>query len=82
MTQPAFTQEQLQYLEAVFGLKPIQETLPVRDGVVTKETKVWWRGAAGPELVHANDKNHWGNIKRYPEIYQLKKPDFKVTYRD
>ena len=38
-----FTDEQLQELATIFGLKKVEDLLPVRDGFVTKETMVWWR---------------------------------------
>lgn len=76
---PHFTKEQLQELATIFGLTMAEETLPVRDGVVTKETYVWWRGTHGPEKVLA--ERDWKNIRDYPGLYQLKKPEIvSVTY--
>lgn len=74
-----FTEAELRELEIVFGLKR-EETLPVRDGVVRKDTKVWWRGNDGPQLITAGDE--WVNIKEYPDAYQLKEPKTKVEYLD
>lgn len=78
----AFTTEQLQYLETVYGLKPVEDTLPVRDGVVTKDSMVWWLAAKGPEHVKASDGTHWNNIERYPNVYQLATPRYEVEYLD
>ena len=40
-----FNEEQLKELECIFGLTRVVtiNTLPVRDGIVTKEDIVWWR---------------------------------------
>lgn len=76
---PHFTEEQLNELATVFGLTRV-ETLPVRDGVVSKTCKVWWRYEEGPEQVVAGDPSHWGNIRDYPSAYQLAKPQIKMTY--
>jgi hypothetical protein len=79
----AFTKEQLQYLETVYGLVVVAETLPVRDGVVKKGDMVWWRGINGPEHVVAGDAGgHWYNIETYPHAYQITPPRTKVEYLD
>lgn len=80
---PHFTEEQLQELETVFALKRV-ESLPVRDGRVTKSCDVWWRSVAGPERVRAGITVHWENIRLYPDAYQIAKPktNIKVTYLD
>ena len=77
-----FTQEQLKELETIYGLKRVlpEGTLPVRDGVVTKETKVWWRGQTGPDHVVA--RYHWENICEFPKVYQLAEPKRKLVYVD
>ena len=76
-----FTEEQLKELETIFGLKREEETLPVRDGVVTKDTLVWWKGQQGLEHVLAS--NHWYNIQEHPQVYQLEKPNVvQVIYSD
>ncbi len=77
-----FTEEQLQELSTIFGLKKVEDVLPVRDGFVTKETMVWWRRKDGPILVKAGDSVHWNNIKNYPHVYQLKQPNVRVEYED
>lgn len=71
-----FTREQLKELEIVFGLtRNLKENeLPVRDGVVTGDSMVWWRALAGPEHVRASSGTHWQNIRAYPDVYQLAKP--------
>jgi hypothetical protein len=74
------TEIQLYQIAKVFDLKRQTPTLPVRDGVVTPTSKLYWRCEDGPELVLADD--HWGNIQEFPEAYQLEKPSIKVTYRD
>ena len=76
-----FTEEQLEELKTIFGLTR-NDTLPVRDGCVHKESMVWWRCDKGPELVKAGDPAHWDNIRNYPREYQLKKPVVEVTYKD
>ena len=72
-----FTQEQIAELESIFGIKRQDETLPVRDGVVSKESIVWWRCDKGPETRIA--KQCWENIREYPEYYQIEKPVFLQT---
>jgi hypothetical protein len=81
MTQ-AFTKEQLQYLETVYGLKVVAETLPVRDGVVKADDTVWWRKNTGPVRVQVNSHGHWENIREYPHAYQINEPKTKVAYVD
>ena len=72
-----FTEEQIKELETIFGLKHI-ESLPVRDGIITRNQKLWWRSKNGPELVSA--ENHWLNINDNPDLYQLNQP--KIKYED
>ena len=75
-----FTEDQLKELEAIFNLKR-NETLPVRDGRVSRNSKVWWRSAEGPVFIEqAGD--HWGNIEAYPNAYQLSKPKVIIQYKD
>ena len=75
-----FTEEQLRELETTFGLIR-QETLPVRDGVVARNDKVWWRSANGPEYVSVHAM-HWENIKNFPSAYQIAEPKTAITYLD
>lgn len=77
-----FTAKQLQELEARYGLKQIEETVPVKDGVATKTTSVWWCSSDGPECVIAGDPAHWSNIKQFPQVYRLRKPIIRVQYID
>jgi hypothetical protein len=77
-----FTEGQLLELETRYGLKPVAEVIPVRDGMVTKESLVWWRGSDGPEEAKAGDPAHWENIRRFPKAYQIGKPSYRVTYSD
>ena len=74
-----FNEEQLKELECIFGLTRVVtiNTLPVRDGIVTKEDIVWWRCDEGAEQVKAKD--HWDNIKRWPFGYQRKQPVVKLV---
>ena len=85
-----FSKEQLLELDKFFNLTVFQqnalrdslqgETLKVRDGHVTKQSSVWWRGVSGPEQVIAGD--HWGNIEAFPLYYQIQKPlVVKVVYK-
>ena len=76
-----FTEEQLEELKTIFGLTR-NDTLPVRDGCVHKESMVWWRCEEGPELVKAGDPAHWLNIRCQPQVYQIKKPAVSVVYKD
>mgnify|MGYP003537220235 FL=1 len=76
-----FTEEQLEELKTIFGLSR-NDTLPVRDGCVHKESMVWWRCEEGPELVKAGDPAHWLNIRCQPQVYQIKKPAVSVVYKD
>jgi len=76
-----FTEEQLTEIATVFGLTFV-ESLPVRDGRVTKTTKVWWRSSEGPELVEAGHPSHWCNIELYPGSYQLVRPKVNLQYKD
>lgn len=78
---PHFTEEQLKELATVFGLTRA-ETLPVRDGVVTKTSEVWLRCVDGPEKFVAGEPITWENIKKYPEYYQLARPRMRVEYLD
>jgi hypothetical protein len=78
---PQFTEEQLEELETLYGLKRI-ETLPIRDGVVARHQNVWWRGEDGPEFVEAGNPSHWSNIQNFPNVYQHAKPVFKLAYVD
>lgn len=80
----SFTAEQFKELEDRYGLKPIapaKPTLPVRDGVIEKDGMVWWRAKGGPQHVKA-DRQHWDNIRNYPDAYQLAQPQTKVVYTD
>lgn len=74
-----FTEEQPKELATVSDLTRA-ETLPVRDGVVTKTSEVWWRSADGPEKVVAGDPIHWENIKKFPDYYQMARPSVHVEY--
>jgi len=76
-----FTQEQLKELEVFFGLKPVIDTLPVRDGYVHKTELIWWRGGDGPQ--HNLAGGQWANIKQFPNLYQHTKPNISpVIYED
>ncbi len=74
-----FNEEQLKELECIFGLTRVVtiNTLPVRDGIVTKEDIVWWRCDEGAKQVKAKD--HWYNIKGWPSGYQRKQPVVKLV---
>lgn len=80
MTHVTFTKEQMEWLNSYFDITvaKISESLPVRDGYVFKDSKVWWHGESGPDRVLAG--NEWGNISRYPEIYSIQEPIYKVVY--
>lgn len=73
------TEAQLDQIATVFGLTP-KDTLPVRDGVVGRGDKVWWRNEYHPEHVYAAE--HWYNIRNYPDAYQLAKPKTRSIYED
>lgn len=73
------TQEQLDQIATVFNLERT-ETLPVRDGVVGKKSLVWWRCNEG--AVNVKAENHWDNIARYPDLYQIAEPKVKIVYED
>lgn len=75
-----FTEEQLQELVAIFGLKRQGDVLPVRDGFVSHNSTVWWRSENGPECLVAI--LHWENIRQYPKSYQLQRPATKTVYKD
>lgn len=77
-----FTEEQLQELATIFGLTQQDDTLPVRDGYVHKDSMVWWRCDKGPELVKASDPTHWDNIRHHPQVYQLNEPVVQIVYKD
>lgn len=74
-----FNEEQLKELEVVFGLKR-EESLPVRDGRVTRDSMVWWRGEKNCERVMAG--KDWENIKYHPHVYQIEEPRRRVQYQD
>jgi hypothetical protein len=66
------TPEQIDQIAKTFGLERKGEVLPVRDGFVTPETEVWWRGGKGPKQVIA--QRDWHNITAFPSFYQLAEP--------
>jgi hypothetical protein len=76
-----FTDAQLAELETVFGLKR-QDSLPVRDGRVTRDSMVWWRSVDGPERIKAGDAAHWANIYHCPDVYQIAEPIYRIVYSD
>lgn len=77
---PHFTNDQLDEIATVFGLRRKTDVLPIKDGVVSKDQKVWWRGEDGPEFVIA--EKEWDNIRHYPEIYSHVRPAGKFVYED
>mgnify|MGYP003704730565 CR=1 FL=1 len=72
-----FTDEQLAEIGKHFGLKPVAERLPVRDGFIHKGDLVWWRAMEGPEHVRSDSYDHWDNIRQHPECYQITRPTLK-----
>lgn len=72
-----FSEEQIAELEKLFNLKRI-ETLPVRDGRVSKDHDVWWRNQNGPQLVQVS--LHWKNIIEHPSAYSIAEPLVSVSY--
>ena len=74
-----FTEAQLKELETVFNLTRT-ESLPIKDGRVTKSQMVWWRSDVGPEHVAA--ACHWENIQGYPHLYSFARPSYTVQYTD
>jgi hypothetical protein len=77
-----FTEEQLKELETVFGLTRTKNLIRVKDGLVTPDQKVWWRGANGPEECTPSDTAHAKNILKFPQLYSIGKPMMKVEYLD
>lgn len=75
-----FTEEQLNELERIYGLKRVAESIEVRDGMLMRGEKVWWRCENGPELV--NSEKDWYNICKFPEAYSINEPRTKVEYLD
>ena len=59
--------------EGLVSLKQ-EKTIRVKDGWVNLEDKVWWHGEYGPEEVLVD--NDMYNIRVYPEIYSIKKPEW------
>ena len=80
MNYTHFTEEQIQELETIFGIKRAAETVRVRDGRIAKGDMVWWRANIGPE--HVDSSSHWENIERYPDVYQIATPVTRVIYED
>ena len=74
------TEVQLDQIAKTFGLKREFDVLPVRDGTVVRDSKVWWRGIKGPVLITAGED--WSNIQQFPHLYQFEQPRTKVTYMD
>ena len=74
-----FTEEQLRELEVAFGLKR-QDSLPVKDGRVTRDSLVWWRCVDGP--VRETAGQHWENITRAPQFYSIAEPVYRIEYMD
>jgi len=59
----------------------IKDTLPVSDGTVTATDMIWWDCEDG--LVHEQaDGGHWENIRRYPALYSINKPEGKPTMEE
>lgn len=62
------------------------DTVVIRYGdTVKKGDAVWWRSWDGPKFVNLLDDSngtHWTNVKNYPELYQLEKPEMKTCYVD
>jgi hypothetical protein len=84
-----FTPDQLIEIATVFSLSldkinlSSKEYATIRDGnVIKKGDSVWWRSSNGPELVISSKDNHWGNIKNYPDLYQLTEPKTEIIYLD
>jgi len=71
----AFTEEQLKDLETLYGLKPITQSLEIKDGTVFDGMYCWWRGENGPEYIQIklNDVN-WLNAKNFPKAYSIARP--------
>lgn len=67
-------------VESIFIPVLNEEFFPVKDGIVTTNSKVWWKCSDGPQLVQVED--HIGNIVLYPEIYQTKEPAYRIVYDD
>jgi uncharacterized Zn finger protein len=79
-----FTAEDIQELSRIFGITPVQ-TKPkyrVRDGYVEEGDLVWWHSADGPEQykVEHNGRGTIENMKSFPLIYSIEKPDYRVIY--
>lgn len=60
----------------------MEETLPVRDGVVHYGQFVWYRSLPGPKKVIAAPPHHWENIAMFPEAYSIQEPRGYFTYLD
>lgn len=80
MTHVTFTKEQMEWLSTYFDITSakISETLPVRDGYVFKDSKLWWHGEFGPKRVTAISE--WNNIYTYPEVYSVEEPKYRIVY--
>lgn len=79
-----FTSEEIQELSKIFGITPIKEKYPVKDGFVTEDDMVWWHGET--DLIHTRvgDPSHFHNVKECPNVYSIQKPRYyeevKIIY--
>lgn len=77
-----FTQEQMQEIAQYFNLE-IPIMLKVKDGFVKIGDKCWWRCEDGPqEFTVEEDNDHWDNMLKYPNAYQIEKPNYVISYVD
>jgi hypothetical protein len=70
-----FTKEQVDFISRYFVPTVLDSVRVVRDGIVTKSDKVWWRMEDGPMEVVGNLGTHWKNMSNYPNVYQHDKPE-------
>lgn len=76
----AVAEMQSKLVKEKFGYDFSSDIITISDGMVCRESYVWWKYENGPESVNAGD--HWVNIREYPELYSFRKPRYTVTYLD
>lgn len=67
-----FTEKQKQHLKEWYGIIINEDLIELKDGLINHESFVWWKADDGPEKVKAKD--HFDNIRHYPQFYSLSKP--------
>jgi hypothetical protein len=74
-----YTKQQVELACEIFNV-PYDQVILLRDGLLVKGGKVWWRSEDGPE--HVKSEDDWDNIVECPDVYQMKEPKIKIVYEE